>query len=138
MICEAAREHLVNQARDLPRLLSSTDQCVREKRNKCLENHQSRVLQHLHMMTRPFLSIPAVDQWLKEHQEIRWRYKFLVLVGSSMMGKTRFALSLSPAGRSLELNCVTGNEPDLREYDATQIDLILLDEMPASGAIRQK
>ena len=94
-------------------------------------------LQRLHMMARPF-SIPAVDQWVKEHEEIKWRYKFLVLVGSSMMGKTRFALSLAPAGRSLELNCVTGNEPDLREYDATQVDLILLDEMPAWGVIRQK
>ena len=138
MTCKAAPEHLVNQARDLPRLLSSMDQYVREKRNKCLEDHQCRVLQHLHMMARPFVSIPAVEQWLKEHEEIRWRYKFLVLVGTSMMGKTRFALSLSPAGRSLELNCVTGNEPDLREYDATQIDLLLLDEMPALGIIRQK
>ena len=55
-----------------------------------------------------------------------------------MLGKTQFALSLAPAGRALELNCVTGNEPDLREYDPTEIDLILLDEMPAKGILQQK
>ena len=33
---------------------------------------------------------------------------------------------------------MTGNEPDLRTYDATQIDLLLLDEMPAWGILKQK
>ena len=33
---------------------------------------------------------------------------------------------------------MTGNEPDLREYDPTEIDLILYDEMPAAGILRQK
>ena len=55
-----------------------------------------------------------------------------------MLGKTRFALSLVPAGRGLELNCVSGNEPELRGYDPTETDLILLDEMPAQGILRQK
>ena len=138
MTCSAAHQHLVLQARDLPRLLSSLDQYVREKRNMALEKHQSEVIQQLQLMSRPFVSIPNVNQWVKEHREMRWRYKLLVLVGTSMMGKTRYALSLAPVGRCLELNCVTGNEPDLREYDATQVDLILLDEMPAYGIIRQK
>ena len=138
MAVAAAREHMVLQARDLPRLLASMDQYVREKRNMALQKHQTTVLQKLQATVRPFLTIPAVNSWVADHQVLRWRYKFLVLVGSSMLGKTRFALSLAPVGRSLELNCVTGNEPDLREYDATQVDLILLDEMPAWGTIRQK
>ena len=33
---------------------------------------------------------------------------------------------------------MTGHEPDLRGYDPTEIDLILLDEMPASGILQQK
>ena len=33
---------------------------------------------------------------------------------------------------------MTGNEPDLRGYDPTEIDLILLDEMPATGILKQK
>ena len=138
MAVASAREHMVLQARDLPRLLASMDQYVREKRNLALQKHQTTVIQKLQATVRPFVTIPAVDSWVEEHKELRWRYKFLVLVGSSMLGKTRFALSLAPVGRSLELNCVTGNEPDLREYDATQVDLILLDEMPAYGIIRQK
>ena len=133
-----ARQHLVLQARDLPRLLSSLDQYVQERRSMALEKHQQRVLQQLHAMARPFVKIPAVDKWVDSHKELKWRYLFLVLVGSSMMGKTRYAMSLVPKGRSLELNCVSGNEPDLRTYDATQIDLLLLDEMPAWGILKQK
>ena len=134
----AAREHLVMQGRDLPRLLSSMDRYVQERRNMALEEHQASVLAQLHAMARPFIHIPCVEAWVKSHKELRWRYLFLVLVGSSMLGKTRYALSLVPKGRSLELNCVSGNEPDLRTYDATQIDLLLLDEMPASGVLKQK
>ena len=33
---------------------------------------------------------------------------------------------------------MTGHEPDLRGYDPTETDLILLDEMPASGILQQK
>ena len=36
------------------------------------------------------------------------------------------------------MNCVTGNEPDLRGYDPTETDLILLDKMPAKGILQQK
>ena len=114
------------------------DQYVREKRNMALENQQKKVHSQLQATARPFVKIAVVEKWVKERTELRWRYKFLVLVGSSMLGKTLFALSLAPVGRSLELNCVTGNEPDLREYDATQVDLILLDEMSAYGIVRQK
>ena len=45
----------------------------------------------LHATARPFVKIPVVEKWVKEHTEIRWRYNFLVLVGRSMFGKTRFA-----------------------------------------------
>ena len=55
-----------------------------------------------------------------------------------MLGNTRYALSLVPTGRALELNCVTGHEPDLRGYDPTENDLKLLDLMPASWILQHK
>ena len=55
-----------------------------------------------------------------------------------MLGKTQYALSLAPAGRAMELNCASGKDPDLRGYDATKIDLILFDEMPAAAVLAQK
>lgn len=84
---EAARGHMVMQARDLPRLLSSMDAYILERRNLALESHKEKVLGQLHSLIRPFVKIPAVEEWVEDHQELRWRYKFLVLVGSSMMGK---------------------------------------------------
>ena len=138
MAPSAAREHLVRQARDLPRLLSSMDAYVEEIRRISLDRHISSVVEQLQLLQRPFHVLPIVQKWVEDHQALRWRYKFLVLHGPSMMGKTRYALSLAPAGRSLELNCVSGNEPDLRGYDPMGIDLILLDEMPAKGVLQQK
>ena len=134
----AAREHLVLQCRDLPRLLSSVDKYIHERRMLSLQRHQHDVVAQLNTLTRPFVHIPAVQEWIAEHRRLQWRYKFLILNGASMLGKTRYALGLVPPGRGLELNCIAGNEPDLRGYDPTETDLILFDEMPAAAILGQK
>ena len=103
-----------------------------------LLRHHEVVQQQLNTLKRPFVSIPAVHSWIKDHKFMKWRYTFLVLQGGSMLGKTRYALSLVPDGRGLELNCISGNEPDLRAYDPTGTDLILFDEMPASAILAHK
>ena len=134
----AARNHMVMQCRDLPRLLCSMDKYVEERRSLSLLRHQDEVQRQLNALKRPFVTIPEVSQWLDEHKLVRWRYRFLVLQGKSMLGKTRYSMSLVPDGRALELNCISGNEPDLRAYDPTETDLILFDEMPASAILGQK
>ena len=112
---------MVMQCRDLPRLLSSVDKYVEERRSLCLLRHQDEVQRQLNALKRPFISIPAVAAWIDEHKVMRWRYRFLVLQGESMLGKTRYSLGLVPEGRALELNCISGNEFDLRSYDPTEL-----------------
>ena len=83
--------------------------------------------------------VPEPDARIPEHAVARHRdSSFLVLVGPSGLGKTQFAKSLVPKGRSLELNMASAPEPNLKEYDHEQHDLILFDECSAQKVLLQK
>ena len=87
---------------------------------------------------QPFKKFPEIETWKEEHAVARPRYRFLVLVGPSGLGKTQFAKSLVQKGRSLELNMASAPEPNLKEYDHDQHDLILFDECAAEKVLVQK
>ena len=60
---------------------------------------------------------PKVQVFLNQFKKPRHRYRFLVLAGPSRVGKTAFARSLcSPGMETLEVNCSSGAEPDLKAY----------------------
>ena len=86
--------------------------------------------------TRPVRRVGEVEQWRMERQAVRWRYGCLVLYGDSMLGKTPYVFSLASAGRSLELNCVSGNGPDIPGHDAIELDFIWLDDMPTRAILQ--
>ena len=98
----------------------------------------SQVQRHLAAAAKPFVRIESVEQWKEDHKAIRPRYKFLVLVGPSGLGKTQYAKALVPSGRALELNMAAAPEPDLKAFDHETHDLILFDECPAKVILKQK
>ena len=114
------------------------DHYILEKRQLSLSQHRSDILAQLEALKQPLKRIAVVESWVEEHEALKWRYRFLVLSGPSMLGKTQFALGLACRSRGLELNCSSGKEPDLRQYDPLDTDLVLFDEMPASAIIGQK
>ena len=84
---------------------------------------------------------PEIEEWKKQYEEELHRYKFLVLVGPSRMGKTQLARSLlGPAalGEILEVNCASGEEPDLRRFQWSRHKLILFDEVHAKQVSTQR
>ena len=102
---------------------------------------QQRILaieRELERTEQPFKKFPEIERWKEEHAVARPRYRFLVLVGPSGLGKTQFAKSLVQKGRSLELNMASAPEPNLKEYDHEQHDLILFDECSAEKVLLQK
>ena len=69
---EASRRHLVRQARDLPRLLASIDAYAEERRCMGLQDHMQRTVLQLNALARPFVALNVVNEWVADHQALRW------------------------------------------------------------------
>ena len=97
-----------------------------------------RVEHQIRATQRPFKTIEAVTTWLKQYEEIRDRYLFLVLDGESMYGKSRFAANLTMPEKFLSVDCASATEPELRSFDREQHDVVCFDEAKPSMIIRVK
>jgi hypothetical protein len=91
---------------------------------ECLRWHRL----HLATLQKPWKRYALVDLWLSQYVSPAPRFRFLVIDGPSLLGKTAFARSLAPPGCSLELNMAGGKDPDLRTYDAMRHDVLIWDE----------
>ena len=80
-----------------------------------------------------------MEEWKAQYNVMLPRYNFLVLAGPSRMGKTAFARSLAAEGmHTLEVNCASGAEPDMRAYRLATHDCVLFDEVHGSQVLAQK
>ena len=89
---------------------------------------------------KPFRVYPDIEEWKEQYGTEMYRYKFLVLVGPSRMGKTQLARHLlEPAvdGEILEVNCASGEEPGLRRFQWSRHKLVLFDEVHAKQVSAQ-
>jgi len=109
-----------------------------EQRKERLRDLQAEVQMQISLNTRASRRVPEVDRWLEQFLTVQRRYKFLVLDGPTRMGKTEFAKSLVGPGQCLELNMSAAPEPNLRDYDHEQHELILFDECSIDAILRQK
>ena len=87
---------------------------------------------------KPFKRIPKVNKWKQSYKKKRRRYKFLVLDGDSMFGKSAFATSLYGEAKTVLIDCSGGQEPDGRGYDFFTHQCIIFDEMPLRSVIKHK
>ena len=132
------RQEYIAQARDLTRLLDGLARYEKEKQNTRVQERLEADRRALALARRPSRRLPAVDAWVRLHEENLWRYPFLVLTGPSQTGKTQFATGLVGEGEALDLNMAAAPEPDLKCYDPERHRLILFDECSASQILKQK
>ena len=92
------------------------------------------------MQQRAFQPQPAIEPWLAQYKGLaKERCQFLGLVGPSRTGKTCLARQLvCPPTETLELNCATGAEPDLRPFTRSSHKAILFDEATPKLVLAQK
>ena len=104
------------------------------------EAERRRILQDVAVQQRAFKPQPAIEPWLQQYKVLpKERYMFLVLVGPSRTGKTCLARQLiCLPHETLELNCATGAEPDLRSFTRSAHKAILFDEAPPKMVLAQK
>jgi hypothetical protein len=110
------------------------------KRRIAMEEEHRQVSLELMGSQRPFVVLPEVVDWQRQYERTLSRYRFLVLDGPSMTGKTRFALSLSPppaTETAFYADCSSGL-PDMRLFEPPEHKMVILDELRASSAVLLK
>jgi len=88
-----------------------------------------RIEMAIRSQQQPFRQLPEVQQWLSQYDQVKDRYKFLVLDGPSRVGKTRYTVSLTSPEKALCLDCAGAVIPDMRTYDRGTHEIILFDEV---------
>ena len=118
--------------------LVSLETAKRQRQTQSAEAAQRQDKLRLRSQQFPFKRIAEVDRWLQLFDSFSARYPFLILDGSSCLGKTRFVHSLVPENACYYCDCSNDQLPDLRRFDRDQHKLLLLDEMGPKTAITLK
>ena len=94
-----------------------------------------RIEEELRETMLPWRVLPDVTKWDLQYEQKLGRYLFLVLDGDCWFGKTKYALSLQPLGRTYYCDCTCGI-PDLGDFDGDRFSAILFDELsPKEGVL---
>ena len=133
-----AREQLV-QCRNASRWIRELECVEREEEKAAVVAAMAKAQELLAPCLLKFRSYKVVDEFVAQFEQAKQRYKFLVLAGPSRVGKTVYARSLAPIGTEcLEVNCSSGQEPDIRAYRLSRHGVILFDEVEASQVVAQR
>ena len=134
----AARELLVrcvNASRHVKELEQYEMELEKEAVRQAMQEAQHLLTQSMKQQK----CYEEVQDFLQQFQQPLHRYKFLVLAGPSRVGKTAFARSLCEDGKEvLEINCASGDEPNMRAYRLRVHGLILFDEIVAGQVAQQR
>ena len=126
-------------AHGVMRLLADRDAVQSQRQHDALEAVRANAVSQLALSQRCFRVVKEVEMWDSEYDALRARYKFCVLDGLSMMGKTAFARSKCPAGMEVfEINCAAGGEFDLRPYKYGKHGLVLCNDIEAEAVAAQR
>ena len=133
-----AHDTIVRCAKNVPNNLANLTGYTRQVTTQAEATTLEEAAQSLTSTAKPFRALPEVEQWRRAYGVAARRYKFLVLEGPSLLGKTAFAESLAGYARTLNIDCASATEPDMREYISTDHEVIIFDEAKAALVLRCK
>jgi len=111
---------------------------AKKKLNETLEVAQERFASQA-CKRRRIEEIDGDKGWMAEQRDPkRQRQRTLVLEGRSGTGKTEFAKSLYGFRNTLEVNCASGGEVNLKELDLEKHKAVLLDEATPEMVLQQR
>ena len=136
---ESARAEYVRCKMNLMSNLQNLQVVDRETEAELLRSKKEIIDEALRADLCEFRFVAEKEPFLQQFEQIRRRYKFLVLHGASCTGKTVWAKFLfEDPDLVLEINCASCPEPDLREFRPMLHKGILIDEASAEMVLRQK
>ena len=118
--------------------LSNLARLNQETEKEYFEDKRDTIQEALKGQQRPFKRYVEWDEFSRQYLEIRGRYKFFVLQGSSCTGKTVWAKNVTGnLAEVLYVNCASCPEPNLRGI-TYRTKVILLDEASPAMLLNQK
>ena len=75
------------------------------------------------------------NAWQMHYEEVDTRYKMLVLVGGSRLGKTEWAKSFFGGGRTLVADCQHADHPCMRSLGRARHRAIVLDDVGSADFV---
>lgn len=134
-----ARQYILQSCHNVQRFLTDLDIVDKQDMLARIGQAKEAARRALLKVQRPFLRLKAVEKWVAQYAVIDFRYQFLVLEGPSKLAKTAYAQSLTPEGMDfLDINCASGQEPDLRQYRYGTHGLVLFDEVSPKQVAAQR
>ena len=133
-----ARQEILRQGKDLCRHLPNLDRLQHDR-------EAARILvmianRNVELLTkrRPWKPNQAVASWFAEMSKLEGRRKFLVLSGDSRVGKSDYAMSLTPEGSALRLNCQNVLYPPMRGFSQADHKVIVFDECSVACVLENR
>jgi len=132
-----ARDLFSQSVTGVTRNLQMIDVLDLELKRKEVQQAALDAQQRFQLQRRTFKSVAAVLKWMQTFELWQPRYRFLVLEGPSGLGKTQYAMSLMD-GATLELNCASCVEPNLKGFVFGRHTAVLFDEASVDMVLRQR
>ena len=131
----ASKEHLASGQR-CKAYIDNIEYAAEKRADMKLQAYSEMLAKNYDTDLGPLITPAVVKQWMKTFDNVKKRYKFLVLEGDSGTGKTCCAKRLET--HHLEVNCAGTDTPNLRRFQSLKHRLILWDEGTPSLVIQHK
>ncbi|CAE7672280.1 unnamed protein product [Symbiodinium sp. CCMP2592] len=136
---ESAKELYLKCKKHVKQYCDNVTSQVQMTQQSNLQERQAAAQAALLRMHRPRVYLEPVEQeFLPQFQVDAFRRRFLVLDGPTKLGKTIFASSLAGPEHTLELNCASSMEPNLRDFNNDVHRAIVFDEASCAMVLRHK
>ena len=134
----SARRAFINIGVNVIGNLANIDRCNREKKSLVIADLKTAIQMSMPQLSN-FKVFPQTTAFLGQFDHPRRRYKFYVLVGPSMYGKTSFACHLFKDPQNmLCVSCSNTLDPDLTAFDYIGHRGIVFDEGKAEMVLKYK
>ncbi|CAE7545655.1 unnamed protein product [Symbiodinium sp. CCMP2592] len=134
---ESAKELYLKSKKHVKQYCDNVTSQVQMTQQSNLQERQAAAQAALLRMHRPRVYLEPVEQeFLPQFQVDAFRRRFLVLDGPTKLGKT--TSSLAGPEHTLELNCASSMEPNLRDFNNDVHRAIVFDEASCAMVLRHK
>lgn len=138
----AARREIVKNRHRVAGALRELEVWQEQSRTMMVKVEQGAVRSLLANAFKEFKEFEEIKRWLlqynKEFYGVKSRFKFLVLVGESCLGKTQLALSLFGNQCTYIANCQNVDEPNLLGFDRYEHKAVIFDEATPTMVVQNK